>query len=183
MAKSEGNFLTLDSAFVGKGIDPLVYRFLVHQTHYRKPMEYSQEAVAAGQNGLNHLRNQIRTLQDAGSPADSPDTDFVTKFKQTINNDLNLPQAMAVVQDLLKSDLDAGRKLATVFDFDRVLGLDLARSGDPEQLPAEIETLRQERIKARKEKNWALSDQLRDKLQAMGYAVQDTPQGMKVYKP
>jgi cysteinyl-tRNA synthetase len=182
MAKSEGNFLTLDSAFIDKGIDPLVYRFAAFLTHYRKPMEYSQEAVAAAQNGLQHLRNQVRTLMDSARPGKT-NKSFLEKFHQTINNDLNMPQAMAVVQDLLKSDLDPAQKLATVFDFDRVLALNLAKMAEGEQLPAEIEQLVQARIQARKEKKWALSDQIRDQLQNLGYAVQDTPQGMKVFKP
>lgn len=182
MAKSEGNFLTLDSAFIEKGIDPLAYRFAAFLTHYRKPMEYSQEAVMAAQNGLQHLRNQVRTLMDAAEPGKANKA-FKDKFHQTINNDLNMPQAMAVVQDLLKSELDPAQKLATVFEFDRVLGLDLAKVAESEQLPADIQQLVQARIQARKDKQWALSDQIRDQLQDLGYTVQDTPQGMKVFKP
>jgi cysteinyl-tRNA synthetase len=182
MAKSEGNFLTLESAFVQKGIDPLVYRFAAFQTHYRKPMEYSQEAVAAAQNGLQHLRNQVRTLMDEG-PAGGVDQSFSEKFLQTVNNDLNMPQAMAVVQDLLKSELPPGVKLGTVIEFDRVLGLDLDAVSAEETLPEEIRKLADARQAARKEKQWALSDQLRDQIQALGFTVQDTPQGMKVFKP
>jgi cysteinyl-tRNA synthetase len=181
MAKSEGNFLTLESAFVEKGLDPLVYRFATFQTHYRKPMEYSEQAVAAAQNGLQHLRNQVRTLMDAAAAGDK-DVTYIEKFHQTINNDLNMPQAMAVVQDLLKSDLDPARKLATVFEYDRVLGLNLDQVSDSQELPAEIQQLVQTRAKARKEKNWALSDRIRDQIQAKGYTIQDTPQGMKVFK-
>lgn len=182
MAKSEGNFLTLESAFVQKGIDSLVYRFAAFQTHYRKPMEYSQEAVAAAQNGLQHLRNQVRTLMDEGTPT-GIDQNFSEKFLQTINNDLNMPQAMAVVQDLLKSELPPGVKLGTVLEFDRVLGLDLDAVSAEETLPEEVRILADARQTARKEKQWALSDQLRDQIQALGYTVQDTPQGMKVFKP
>ena len=182
MAKSEGNFLTLESAFVQKGIDPLVYRFAAFQTHYRKPMEYSQEAVAAAQNGLQHLRNQVRTLMDEG-PAGGVDLGFSEKFLQTVNNDLNMPQAMAVVQDLLKSELPPGVRLGTVLEFDRVLGLDLNAVSAEETLPEEVRKLADARQAARKEKQWALSDQLRDQIQALGFTVQDTPQGMKVYKP
>ena len=182
MAKSEGNFLTLESAFVNNGIDPLVYRFATFLTHYRKPMEYSREAVAAAQNGLSHLRNQVRTLMDAAHP-EQPDAAMQEQFRGTVNNDLNMPQAMAVVQDLLKSDLPPGIKLATVFDFDRILGLNLDRLDSAQSLPGEVEKLVRARTEARKTKQWALSDQLRDQIQALGYQVQDTPQGMKVFKP
>ncbi|MEJ2039889.1 MAG: cysteine--tRNA ligase, partial [Desulfosarcinaceae bacterium] len=182
MAKSEGNFLTLDSAFVGKGIDPLAYRFASFQTHYRKPMEYSEEAVTAAQNGLQHLRNQVRTLADEARPG-KPDASMQEQFRSTVNNDLNMPQAMAVVQDLLKSDLPAGVKLATAYDFDRILGLDLDRLDSDQALPDEVQQLVSARQEARKSKQWELSDQLRDQIQALGYQVQDTPQGMKVFKP
>ncbi len=93
-----------------------------------------------------------------------------------------MPQALAVVQDLLKSDLDAAAKLATVVVCDEILGLDLDKAGDVQGLPAEIQRLADARQTARKEKNWALSDQLRDQIQALGYTVSDTSRGMKVFK-
>jgi cysteinyl-tRNA synthetase len=182
MAKSEDNFLTLESSFINKGINPLVYRFACFQTHYRKPMEYSQESVQAAQNGLQHLCNQVRTLTDAGE-ATQVDAGFKAKFKAAINNDLNMPQAMAVVQELLKSDLTPGVKLATLLDNDQVLGLDLNKVGADKALPDEIQALVDARQQARKDKAWAQSDQLRDKIQSLGYVVQDGPQGMKVFKP
>lgn len=182
MAKSEGNFLTLDATIAANKIDPLAYRFAAFQTHYRKPMEYSEEAIAAAQNGLQHLRNQVRALMDAGQ-ATVIDAGYQARFLQAINNDLNMPQALAVVQDLLKSELTPAVKLATVFDCDRVLGLNLEKSVADQALPDEIQALADARQRARKEKQWALSDQLRDQIQALGYAVQDTPQGLKVFKP
>ncbi len=182
MAKSEGNFLTLESVVAEKKIDPLAYRFNTFQTHYRKPMEFSDDSISAAQNGLQHLRNQVRTLMDTAE-AGEIDAQFQEKFLQAINNDLNIPQALAVVQDLLKSELAPGVKLATVFDFDRVLGLDLQKSAAGQSVPEEIQQLALERERARKEKQWALSDQLRDQIQERGYVVQDTPQGMKVFKP
>ena len=182
MAKSEGNFLTVESSFIQKGIDPLTFRFASFLTHYRKPMEFSEEAVEAAHNGLQHLRNQVRTLMEEGQ-ATVPDDGFREKFRATLNNDLNMPQALAVVQELLKSDLDAGIKLATVMDYDRVLGLDLGKLSAAQTLPSEIQALAEARHQARKDKNWALSDQLRDQIQSLGYTVQDGPQGMKVFKP
>jgi cysteinyl-tRNA synthetase len=181
MAKSEGNFLTLKSGFIQKGIDPLVYRFAAFQTHYRKPMEYSPESIEAANNGLQHLRNQVRALTD-DSHATLVDPGYQKKFTETLNNDLNMPQALAVVQKLLKSDLDPGTKLATIIDFDKVLGFDLNLLGLEKPLPDDIQALADARHKARQGKNWALSDQLRDQIQAMGFKVQDSPKGMKVLK-
>jgi cysteinyl-tRNA synthetase len=182
MAKSEGDFLTLDASFVQKGLDPLIYRFATFQSQYRKPMEYSSQAIEAAKNGLHHLRNQVRTLKTAASAGKVDDT-FKNKFLGAVNNDLNIPQALAVVQQLLKSDLDPAAKLATVLDFDRVLGLDLHKINAQLALPDDIQALVDARNTARKDKDWALSDQLRDQIHSLGYEVQDSPQGMKVFKP
>jgi cysteinyl-tRNA synthetase len=186
MAKSEGNFLTIENAFVKKGMDPLAYRYATFQTHYRKPMEYSEEGMDAALNGLQHLRNQVRTLMEqAGEPHETGviDDGYRAKFLAEINDDLNMPRAMAVVQELLKSSLSAADKLATLYDFDHVLGFDLAQMDMEEALPEDIQTLADQRLQARADKNWALSDELRDAIQARGYLVQDSPQGTKVFKP
>ncbi len=184
MAKSEGNFMTLENALVQNGIDPLAYRYAAFLTHYRKPMEYSPEAMEGAVNGVRHLRNQVRTLKDAadGKQGQIGD-DLRVQFLKEINDDLNMPRAMAVVQELLKSDRAPEDKLATVFDFDRVLGLDLAQVDKADTLPAAIEQMVAERIKAREARDFARSDELRDAIEAQGYAVQDTPEGMKVFKP
>jgi cysteinyl-tRNA synthetase len=183
MAKSDENFLTLETTFLKKGINPLAYRYATFQTHYRKPMEYSEESVAAAQNGLRHLHNQVRSLQ-----TDPPDAggglpvDFQVKFREAINDDLNMPRVMAVVQELLKSSLSDAEKLAAVLDFDRVLGLGLASLDQDDALPEALRKLVDQRQAARAARNWALSDQLRDEIQAMGYVVQDGRDGMKVIK-
>jgi cysteinyl-tRNA synthetase len=184
MAKSTENFLTLENTFVKQGIHPLVYRFAAFQTHYRKPMEYSPEAVQAAQNGLRHLQNQIREIAEA--PKTSPrsvETDFKEKFLKAVNADLNMPRAMAVVQELLKSRCPDSEKLRTIIDFDRILGLDLDKVDKTDILPLEIQQMVENRKKARVEKNWEMSDRLRDDIQARGYVVQDTKDGMKVFKP
>ncbi len=184
MAKSEGNFLTLDNAFVNNGIDPLAYRYAVFQTHYRKPMEYSQEAIDGAVNGIRHLRNQVRTLKDdAGEREGRIDDGRRQKFLKEINDDLNMPRALAAVQELLKSDLTPEDRLATVFDFDRVLGLDLRQADKGGALPEVVEQMIAERIRAREARDFTRSDELRDAIEAQGYTVQDTPEGMKVFKP
>ena len=183
MAKSDGNFLTLDSTFIQNGIDPLVYRFATYQTHYRKPMEYSEEAVQAARNGLEHLRNQVRSLMNIEmNDKASVNDGYKQKFIEELNDDLNMPRALASVQETLKSDMDDSEKLATVLDFDRVLGLDLEKVTVSEELPDTIQQKIAARKKARAEKNWALSDHLRDEIQALGYVVQDAKDGMTVFK-
>jgi len=183
MAKSEGNFLTLDHAFVKAGIHPLVYRFAAFQTHYRKPMEYSDESVQAARNGLSHLQNQIRQIAGAGAdPQNNISAEHKNKFLEAVNDDLNMPRAMAAVQELLKSNINDGQKYTTILDFDRVLGLDLDNLAQHEDLPSEVQKLVDARQKARDAREWEASDRLRDEIQALGYMVQDTPEGMKVIK-
>jgi cysteinyl-tRNA synthetase len=184
MAKSDDNFLTLESTFNDRGIQPLVFRFASFQTHYRKPMEFSDEALDAARNGLQHLQNQIRRLIDSGSDrtGGTLSAEYEEKFLQAVNDDLNMPRAMAVVQETLKSGLSGSDKLACVLDFDHVLGLDLARVGQKDALPDKIQKLVEARRRARNDKKWDLSDQLRDEIQALGYVVQDARDGMKVFK-
>jgi cysteinyl-tRNA synthetase len=182
MAKSAGNFMTLENSFDRQGISPLVYRFAAFLSHYRKPMEYSHEAVEAARNGLAHLQNQIRNLKDRQQGDGVIRTDYKEKFLLAINDDLNMPRAMAIVQEVLKADIREADRLATVEDFNRVLGLDLDRVEQGERLPDDVRELVERRQKAREEKNWALSDRLRDDIQDLGYVVQDAKAGMKVYK-
>jgi len=183
MAKSEGNFLTLDHAFIKAGIHPLVYRFAAFQTHYRKPMEYSDESVQAARNGLSHLQNQVREIAGDGvDPENMISAEHQNKFLEAVNDDLNMPRALAAVQGLLKSSISDRQKYTTILDFDRVLGLDLDTLDQPEDLPSEVKELVEERQRAREAREWEASDRLRDEIQALGYMVQDTQEGMKVIK-
>jgi len=182
MAKSAENFLTLENTFTRRGISPLVYRFAAFLSHYRKPMEYSVEAVEAARNGLAHLQNQVRSLMNLNQEDGMVQTAYKEKFLLAINDDLNLPRAMAAVQELLKADISNADRLATVVDFNRVLGLDLDRVEQDQSLPENLQILVKRRRMAREEKDWALSDSLRDEIQALGYVVQDSKAGMKVYK-
>jgi len=183
MAKSEGNFLTIANALVHNNINPLAYRFAAFQTHYRKPMEYSDEAIGAARNGLLHLYNQVRqAAQNAAGQKGPVSVAFKTAFLEAINDDLNVPRALAVVQEMLKSSLPDPEKYATVLDYDRVLGLMLDQADQEEALPAEVQELVEARRKAREARDWATSDRLRDEIQTLGYVVQDGKAGMKLIK-
>lgn len=184
MAKSEGNFLTLENAFVKKGMDPLVYRFACLQTHYRKPMEYGEEKMKNAQRGYQRLLSQARELcAKTGDGLSEPQNASKYKdiFLAAINDDLNTPQALAALQELLRSDTPDGEKLALILDFDRVLGLGFASLLEQE-IPKEISALALKRDQARQEKNWALSDKLRQDLEALGWRVEDGPEGTRVYR-
>ena len=183
MAKSADNFLTLDTTFVHQGINPLVYRFASFLTHYRKPMEYSDESVEAARNGFQHLQNQIRQLRrDCANEKGIVRQEYRNRLLSAINDDLNMPKAMAIVQETLKAPLSETDKLSTVLDFDRVLGLDLAQVEVDEALPEAIQQLADQRRKARLDRDWAASDRLRDEIEALGFVVQDTKDGMKIFK-
>jgi len=183
MAKSEDNFLTLENAFLKQNLNPLVYRFAAFQTHYRKPMEYSEESLQAARNGLQHLQNQVRQVtQNSAGQEGTINEALKNKFLEAINDDLNMPRAMAVVQEMLKSSIRDADKHAMIMNFDRVLGLGLDQVDKPQELPAEVQKLVEERAAARAGKDWSASDRLRDKIQELGYLVQDTKEGMKVIK-
>jgi len=184
MAKSEENFLTLENALIKQGIPPLAYRFAAFLTHYRKPMEYSDESIQAAKNGLEHLCNQVRDVAKSGeASAGAANSAFREKFLEAVNDDLNMPRGMAVIQEMLKSDIPNTEKHATILDFDRVLGLGLDQVDKPQELPAKVKNLVEARRMARQAKNWAESDRLRDEIQMLGYTVKDTRDGMTLLKP
>jgi cysteinyl-tRNA synthetase len=191
MAKSEDNFLTLDNAFNKKGIDPLVFRYGALAVHYRKPMEYSEKIMSNAKAGFEHLRNQVReiishNMQHITHNIQISSSDeamkYQIKFQQSINDDLNMPQALSILQEVLKSDLPNESKLATVFDFDRVLGLDLAKPDNNKEIPDDVSRLSNDRQKAREKKDFAESDRLRKEIEKKGYMVEDTKNGQRVYR-
>ena len=183
MAKSAENFLTLENAFLSNDIKPLSYRFASFLTHYRKPMEFSDEGIEAARNGLLHLQNQVRQVVAAGIGGDKAiSAEYKNKFLGAVNDDLNMPRAMAVIQEMLKSSVSDTVKLTTILDFDRVVGLNLDQLDQERALPEAVQSRVDARIKARKSKDFATSDRLRAEIEAMGYLVQDTKDGMKIIK-
>ena len=183
MAKSAENFLTLENAFLKNDINPLAYRFASFLTHYRKPMEFSDEGIEAARNGLLHLQNQVRQVVAAGIGSDSAiSAQYKNNFLAAVNDDLNMPRAMAVIQEMLKSSISDTEKLTTILDFDRVLGLNLDQLDQEQALPETVQKRVDARLKAREDKDFAASDRLRAEIEAMGYLVQDTKDGMKVIK-
>jgi cysteinyl-tRNA synthetase len=115
-----------------------------------------------------------------GNAAGGSNPAFREKFLESINDDLNMPRGMAVIQEMLKSDISESEKHATILDFDRVLGLGLDQVDKPQDLPAEVQKLLEARRRARASKDFKASDRLRDEIQALGYEVKDTREGMKV---
>ncbi len=178
MAKSKGDFLTLE-----KIANPLAYRYLCLGTHYRKPLNFSAKALAGAQNALAKL---VAAIYDYDDPTEV-DSVYQEKFLALINDDLNLSGALALMWDLIKSDLESAKKSATIFEFDKVFGLNLRQSFDQAEtnkaeVPEEILDLAGQRDLARSEKNWSAADDLRKKIAKLGYTVEDTPDGFKLHK-
>ncbi len=192
MAKSEENFLTLENALAKKGINPLAYRYAALSVHYRKPMEWSDEAIENARNGWAHLHNQVQNLGEYDKLAGQwvwkmgkINLTFKNKFLEAVNDDLNTPLALAIAQKLLKSDIPKDEKSTTILDFDRVLGLELevlTSMKDFVALPDKIKKLIADRQRVRKGKNFEESDRLRKEIEKLGYTVEDMKDGMRVLK-
>jgi cysteinyl-tRNA synthetase len=180
MSKSSGNFVTIENSFTDKGINPLIYRFATFMTHYRKPMEWSDDVLITAKNSFEHLYSKVGNL---GKKAGKISEEWKDKFLFAINDDLNMPQAIAILNEMLKSDISPADKLATALDFDKVLGIKLNEAAQKKiEIPSKVKKLVEEREIARKEKNWSKSDELRSEIISMGYEVKDSPNGPEIYK-
>ena len=186
MAKSAGNFLTLENTFLARNIDPLAFRFLLLQAHYRRPIEWSTDALLNALNGLDSLRRKVAELKNEAVEEGEILTGFTERFQAALADDLNAPQALAITQEVLKADEPAADRLKTILDFDRVLGLGLSRAQietvEADSLPADVANLFAARQKARADKNWSESDRLRDEIRARGFLIEDSKEGIKITK-
>lgn len=178
MSKSSGNLLTLDLVTAEEKVEPLAFRYACLLTHYRKPMSYKPGMLVQAAAGLQNIRKAVAGLQGAGQT----DAAAEAAFREAVNDDLNMPQALAVFQNVLKSALPEGDKAATLKKFDEVLGLGLVFGTEQADapLPADIADLVDQRKAARQAKDWAASDALRGRIEAAGYIVEDQAEGMKV---
>ena len=184
MSKSKGEFLTV-SLLESKGYDPLVYRFFCLQSHYRKPLVFSYEALDQASATFNKLLGRIARLSRDGEV----DCDFVKanreRFLGAIGNDLNTALAVTNIYDILKANTNDATKLACLADIDSVLSLNLVRDTEEKAegvaektaLELEIEALIAERAEAKKSRNFARADQIRDELKARGLTLIDTREG------
>ncbi|WP_295211740.1 cysteine--tRNA ligase [Ruminococcus sp.] len=191
MSKSKGEFLTV-SLLESKGYDPLVYRFFCLQSHYRKSLVFSYENLDNAKIAYNKLTARIAQLMADKKADEAVDKEAFDKLKAAfcaaMDDDLNTSNAVTALYDVFKADTNPATKLALIVDFDKVLSLDLIKAaeklagGDDEEIPAEIAQLLEERKAARKAKDFAKADQLRDKIGELGYIVEETRQGTKVRK-
>ncbi len=173
MAKSKGGFITLHN-LQEKKYSPLAYRYLLLQTHYRKQLKFSFEALKAAETGLKHLCSLGQTLV-----VDRKTAALVkNKFYSALNNDLDTPKALSILWQAVK-EKSISQKILIEFDGVLGLGLEICLSKKDNDLPNKVNILITERDKARQNKDWAESDRLRDQIVKMGYEVMDTAEGTK----
>lgn len=176
MSKSAGTFLRLQT-LIDEGYDPLAYRFFTLNAHYRAKLTFTWEGLESARVSLDRLRNQVYEWGEAGET----DKEYIDRYISQVNDDLNMPRALAVAWELAKSELADPVKKATMLVFDRIMGLGLG-SWHPSEvvIPDEIMELLQQRQAARERKSWKEADALRDEIIDAGYEIEDTPQGPKV---
>jgi len=181
MAKSEGNFITLRT-LVERGFSPLAYRYFLLLAHYRTPANFTWEALEAAENAYRRLKEFVSNTEKLENTKVS--SAYAEAFKGSIGNDLNTPEALAVVWKLVKDDsLSPANKRATLLDFDQVLGLKLDENEfEVKDIPEEIQGLLNERESARINKNFQKSDELRDQIKNLGFEVKDTENGPRLSK-
>ena len=166
ISKSSGGLFTVKD-LIDMGFDPMVYRYLVLGSHYRKGMEFSLESLRVAEIALNKLRNYKTDMVGVING------EFKKEFIELISNDLAMPEVLALLWKVAKSDLSLEEKWATILDFDKVLGLNLNKEIEEEKIPEEIIKLVEERKEARTNKNWMESDRLRELIKNKGYLVED----------
>ena len=178
MAKSAGEFLRVAS-LLERGYDPLAFRYLCLTSHYRTQLNFTFEALDAAQTGLDRMRQGFHALPHEGEM--KPDDGLVVRFADELNDDLNLPRALAIAWEVLRGPSPAVVKRSTLAKFDDVLGLRLA-TWTPQSVdaPDDVRALADARAAARKAKDFTEADRLRAALSGLGWDMDDRPDGYKL---
>ena len=182
MSKSNGEFLTV-SLLKKKGYSPLDYRFFCLNSHYRNPLTFSFESLDGARNALNKLKNKIANLSDEGNIDEEAINKYDNIFKDAVSNDLNTSSMITVLYDLLKDEnVNDKTKRVLIEKFDEVLSLDLLKVEEmsiDSDLEKEVNELIAKRAEAKKNKDFALADQIRDDLLSRNIKLIDTREGTK----
>jgi len=175
MSKSTGGIKTI-SQLEEDGITPLTYRYFTFSAGYRKPLTWSDEAIESAVNGFKRLKNIISEINDDKII----NKKYLKEFEEKINDDLDMPNALAVLWKLIR-DKKAKGKIKTIKKMDEVFGLELLEVEEV-KIPENIEAIAKERENARKNKNWEKSDKLRDKLYELGWTIKDKKDKSKLQR-
>ena len=190
MSKSLGNLYTVYD-LEKQGYDALALRYLYLQTHYRKELNFTFNALDAAQNAFKKLVTEISRwtdpIYDSGKVSAELMHDFEKRFADAMNDDLNTAQALAVLWEVMKSDLPSGAKARLVYKMDEVLGLNLESLGHQLKqaqgvIPGHIQHMVEERQYLRKQRKFNAADQMRSKIEKLGYHIEDTKKGVQVHK-
>lgn len=176
MSKSLKNFYTLND-LEQKGFEALALRYLFLTAHYRDKLNFTWESLQGAQNALNNLRQILREWEEPKIGCAQYEQDFMS----AVNSDLNMPQALAVLWEMIKSDYPTSAKAKTILEMDKILGLKLDEYlGKPITVPDEVMKLVNKREQTRKSGDFKESDKLRHEIKKLGYEVLDTPSGPKI---
>lgn len=174
MSKSLGNFFTIED-IQKKGIDPMAFRLLLLQSHYRQPMNFTWEALKGAHEAYKKLKSEVSHLKSVkGDGAQSDQNTFLTEFTQHLDNDLQTPQAVASLFTMMKSNLSATEKLHNLQAVDDLLGLALLAAEKIDTIPEDVTRMANERQQAKLNKEYAKADELRKQIEGKGYKVEDT---------
>jgi cysteinyl-tRNA synthetase len=178
MSKSKKNFYKVED-LEGQGIEALALRYLIFTTHYRERLNFSFESLTAAATAFSNLKEEIRLWeQPKGSVGQ-----YYQRFLEAANFDLSMPKALAVLWELVKSDLPTSAKSRDLLEMDKILGLGLEQYiGKKIEVPEEVMHLVRKREQARNTGNFQESDQLRREIKKLGFEVEDTPQGPSLKK-
>ena len=176
MGKSLGNIKRIEE-LEKDGISPLAYRYFTFSAHYRKPLTWSDDAMNTAVSSFNRLKGLVLALEGSNEEINE---EYLKKFEDRINDDLDMPGALAVLWGLLRDD-DATGKVKTVKRMDEVFGLDLFEKPEVE-VPEAVKKLAEERESARAEKDFGKSDELRDEILKFGFVVKDSKGGYVLKK-
>ena len=185
MSKSKGEFLTV-SLLESKGYNPLAYRLFCLQSHYRSPLVFSYEALDQAEGTYKKLKKRIANLEKDGVVDTAAVEEYKAKFVEAVGNDVNTAMGITLLYDVLKTELNGATKRAIIDSFDYVLSLDLLKEDVQEEedgVDAELESYVlakiEERKAAKKAKDFALADAIRDELLEHGIIIKDTREGVK----
>lgn len=176
MSKSKGHVLTV-SYLEENGFNPLSYRFMVLLSHYRKQLTFSLDSLSGAQNAYNKLKSRIKALKHKGELDENLKETYVTKFKECLESDLNTANAITLLYDILKEDTSDITKLEIIEEMDKVLSLDLLKEEKKNIDEAYILEMIKKRSEAKKNKDFALADEIRGKLEKDGIILKDTREG------
>ena len=181
MAKSTGNIARV-TELVEQGYDPLAFRLLCFGTRYRSEMDFSDEALAGANRTLTRIRQRMADWKAASGNGLSPEAkDLDQRFRDRVGDDLDMPGALVVVNETVSAEIPDADKYALLSSWDAVLGLDLERlAREGFEIPPDVQALVDERDEARAAKDFARSDEIRDRLTEMGWEVMDTDAGTRV---